>query len=273
MVDGPHHAHEDGRRGRRLRRRQHVPDSEPVPIEPPDAASHRLPQPGTARPELQRRRGHPRSSTTSTLRPPSSVSSPPARSARTLAMPAGLRLRHGQAPPAGPGFGGNRWSVLYMVMNHKADTDSGVHRVQVTYTDDAGAPQQEGTDPSRTPCRSGWTSRTAGPTRSTTSRAPATADDTDENVRDFTVDPVKLGAPGGRIVAGGGHVHGGAYELELSQPTCGDRTLADLDADLGQRGPPVLQRAADPPRAGADQHERVRDPAGLPDQSRASPCG
>jgi plastocyanin len=31
---------------------------------------------------------------------------------------------------------------------------------------------------------------------------------------------------GGRIVAGGGHLHGGGRELRLSQPSCGDRTLA-----------------------------------------------
>jgi hypothetical protein len=30
----------------------------------------------------------------------------------------------------------------------------------------------------------------------------------------------------GRIVAVGGHLHGGSYDLRLSSPACGNRTIA-----------------------------------------------
>ena len=31
----------------------------------------------------------------------------------------------------------------------------------------------------------------------------------------------------GRIVAAGGHLHGGAYDLRVTQPRCGDRTIVN----------------------------------------------
>ncbi len=144
-------------------------------------------------------------------------------------MPAGYGYDMG-AKPAGGGFGGNRWSVLYMVMNHKAETDSAFIEYTVTYTPDTGqpSPTQEGTDSQQDAvpfwldaenCRADPIYNIPG------TGTDGEADESDENVTDFTVDQEKLGATGGRIVAGAGHVHGGAYELALSQPQCGDRTL------------------------------------------------
>ena len=146
-----------------------------------------------------------------------------------LAMPAGYGYDMGPKP-AGGGFGGNRWSVLYMVMNHKAETDSAFIEYTVTYTPDADqpSPTQEGTDSQQDAvpfwldaenCRADPIYNVPG------TGTDGQADESDENVTDFTVDQEKLGATGGRIVAGAGHVHGGAYELALSQPQCGDRTL------------------------------------------------
>jgi plastocyanin len=38
----------------------------------------------------------------------------------------------------------------------------------------------------------------------------------------------------GRIVAAGGHLHGGAYDLRVTQPRCGDRTLVDNAPRYGE---------------------------------------
>jgi plastocyanin len=144
----------------------------------------------------------------------------------------------GKAPPDTPGLGGNRWSVLYMVMNHKAETDSAFIEYEVTYTEDPGAPQQEGTDSQQdaVPFWMDVENCRADPIYNI--QGTGEPEDTNVNVRDFNVDPVKLGAPAGRIVAGGGHVHGGAYELEVSQPQCGDRTLATSEPTWGMPNHP-----------------------------------
>jgi plastocyanin len=41
-----------------------------------------------------------------------------------------------------------------------------------------------------------------------------------------------------RVIAAGGHVHGGGRELRLSEPDCGDRTLADVTPTWGRRSHP-----------------------------------
>jgi hypothetical protein len=115
-----------------------------------------------------------------------------------------------------PGYGyrsaaADQWLMTYMLMNHRAKADTAYIQYTVT-TDDS---------PSLTPVDPYWL-----------------------DVRDCWSDPVYDvpggGEPGatdvqtttwrpptaGRIVAGGGHVHGGGQELRLSQPGCGDRTLA-----------------------------------------------
>ncbi len=105
----------------------------------------------------------------------------------------------------------DQWLMTYMLMNHKASVDTAYIQYTVTFDDNPGL---TAVDPY-------WL-----------------------DVRDCQSDPVYDvpggGAPGstdvqkvtwtpkvsGRIVAGGGHVHGGGKELRLSQPTCGNRTLA-----------------------------------------------
>ena len=143
-----------------------------------------------------------------------------------LAMPPGYGYELGEAAS-------NRWIVLYMVMNHLAETDSAFIEYNVTVEDGEGlAEPLQSTVPfwlDAENCK-------ADPIYN----IPGTGDGgaTDVNVRDFTVDPAKLGASGGRIVAGAGHVHGGAHELELSQPSCGDRTLAESVPTWGRKDHP-----------------------------------
>lgn len=115
-----------------------------------------------------------------------------------------------------PGYGyrtskGDNWMMTWMLMNHRARTDSAYIQYKVTLTD----------DPSTTPVTPYWA-----------------------DVANCSTDP-QFSVPGGgapgskhtealtwsaprdmRIVAAGGHVHGGAYDVTLRQPEC-DRTLIE----------------------------------------------
>jgi plastocyanin len=119
--------------------------------------------------------------------------------------------------PSGYGYhvnGGDTWSLSWMVMNHRNRTDSAYIEYTITYD----------TDPALTPVRPVWL-----------------------DVRNCRADPVYDVAGGGgvggmasrdtqssdwtpseagRVVAGGGHLHGGGERLDLVQPACGDRVLA-----------------------------------------------
>lgn len=114
-----------------------------------------------------------------------------------------------------PGYGyqvraADRWYMTWMLMNHRAVSDEAYVQYKVTY-DDA---------PDLTPVKPYW-----------------------HDVRNCKADPV-FDVPGGgkpgsnfatsstitmpegsRIVAAGGHVHGGAKYLKMTQPECGGRQL------------------------------------------------
>ena len=115
-----------------------------------------------------------------------------------------------------PGYGyktskSDNWSLTWMLMNHRAVTDSAYIQYKVTLS----------TDPATTPVTPYWA-----------------------DVANCKVDP-QFSVPGGgpkgsthteaqtwtaprdmRIVAAGGHVHGGAYDVTLRQPEC-NRTLIE----------------------------------------------
>jgi plastocyanin len=131
------------------------------------------------------------------------------------------------ALPPGYGYpvrGDDRWSLTWMVMNHRATTDRAFIRYRITYDTDAAA---------LTPVKPVWL-----------------------DVRNCRSDPVYDvpggGAPGStdvqttdwtspepaRVIAAGGHVHGGGLALRLSEPDCGDRTLADVTPTWGRRSHP-----------------------------------
>jgi plastocyanin len=135
-----------------------------------------------------------------------------------MAMPPGYGYEMGPAAT-------NRWAVLYMVMNHKADLDSAFIEYKVTVEDGEAEP---GEDPPQIQSAVPFWLDAENCSADPIYNIPGTGDDgsTDVQSRDFIVDQSKLGAAGGRIVAGAGHVHGGAERLEITQPTCGDRELA-----------------------------------------------
>ena len=150
--------------------------------------------------------------------------------------------------PAGYGYqinAGDKWGMTWMLMNHRKTVDTAYIQYRVTYD----------TAP-KTPVKPYWL-----------------------DIENCKADPV-FDIPGGkkkgsttrrssiwnvpesgRIVAGGGHVHGGAKQLDLKR-TGPDCTLYSSKPTWGAAQAPVLQRQAGAARTRADQHERLHQPAG-----------
>jgi plastocyanin len=146
--------------------------------------------------------------------------------------------------PSGYGYeigGTPYWGMTYMVMNHRAAPDNAVIQYKVTYEDD---PVGEGLT-AVTPwwldvrdCRADPIYNVPGAKKKAKKRKgkkgkgkqgkgkkPAAAP-THTLSKDYTF-------PAGRIVAGGGHVHGGAYKLTVSQPNCSNRQIAESNPTWG----------------------------------------
>jgi plastocyanin len=126
-----------------------------------------------------------------------------------LALPPGYGLDH---------KADDRWLMTWMLMNHRKEADSAFIEWKVTYD----------TDPSIQTVHPYWL-----------------------DVKNCNADPIYNvpggGAPGsthsksynvtmpesGHIVAAGGHVHGGAKNLEITQPACGNREIMDMKPAWG----------------------------------------
>jgi plastocyanin len=123
-----------------------------------------------------------------------------------------------------PGYGyplnsNDSWLMTWMLMNHKQAPDHAFIQWTVTYD----------TAPNLTPVKPYWL-----------------------DVQNCKADPIYsvpgTGGPGsvykstdtltlpesGRIVAGGGHVHGGGLNLTLSEPDCANRTIATMTPAWGE---------------------------------------
>ena len=130
-----------------------------------------------------------------------------------------------------PGYGyrldsGHHWAMTYMVMNHRAETDTAYIQYRFTYETGAGDADTRDLTPY-------WL-----------------------DVRNCKADPIYnvpgTGGPGsthverstytmptsGRIIAAGGHVHGGAKRLELREPGCGNRLIGSSIPTWGLRSHP-----------------------------------
>lgn len=126
-----------------------------------------------------------------------------------LLMPPGYGYRHSAS---------EQWALTYMVMNHRATADQAYIQYTVTVDDD---PLVKDVTPY-------WL-----------------------DVKNCLADPIynvpgnrKVGSvhrrtwdfrlpEAGRIVAGGGHVHGGARRLAVTEPDCGNREIAQSDPTWG----------------------------------------
>jgi plastocyanin len=116
--------------------------------------------------------------------------------------------------PEGYGYpvrASDEWGLVYMVMNHLAARDEAY--IQYTLTTD--------TDPSLTAVDPYWLD-VENCRSDPIYNVPGGGEKGSTHTRtaDFTFPEA------GRIVAGGGHVHGGARRLTLTQPDCGNREIA-----------------------------------------------
>lgn len=159
-------------------------------------------------------------------------------------------------PIEGPSTGEQPlWGMTYMVMNHRAVTDNALIQYTVTYETDpvgtgmkavkpywldvedckadpiynvpgvAKAAKKAGKkDKGKKGAESAKGKKRKGKKKKKKKRA---APPTDVQTRDYTIPTA------GRIVAGAGHVHGGAYELNITQPECGNRQIAESTPTWG----------------------------------------
>jgi plastocyanin len=102
------------------------------------------------------------------------------------------------------------WVIVYMVMNHLATTDEAY--IQYTVTTD--------TDPSITPVDPYWLD-----VENCDSDPIYNVPGTDEKHSTHTKSADFTFPQAGRIIAGGGHTHGGARRLTLTEPGCDDREI------------------------------------------------
>ena len=130
-------------------------------------------------------------------------------------------------------FGPEYWGVLYMVMNHQPAAENDAYiQYEMKIDDD---PEIQDVIP--------WWLDVENCQADPIYNVKGTGDPGTESVNtsDFQLDADRLGAAGARIVAGGGHVHGGAYRLELSQPGCDDRELFSSTPTWGNEDHPFYK--------------------------------
>jgi plastocyanin len=115
-----------------------------------------------------------------------------------------------------PGYGyridHEDWAMTYMVMNHRSAVDHAQIQYRVTVDDDPTLQEVHPYWADANNCKADpiyTVPGTGGP----------------GSVHDNTSDVVM--PESGRIVAGSGHVHGGAFKLTLNEPGCGDRQVAE----------------------------------------------
>ena len=144
-----------------------------------------------------------------------------------LSLPSGYGYEIGASP---------FWGMTYMVMNHRNVPDNAVIKYTVTYEDDPAGQGLTAVTPwwlDVRDCRADPIYNVPGEKKKSkkgkgkkgkgkkTAAAP-----THTLTRDYTL-------PAGRIVAGAGHVHGGAYKLTVTQPDCGNRQVAESNPTWG----------------------------------------
>lgn len=123
--------------------------------------------------------------------------------------------------PEGYGYqvkASDNWGLLYMFMNHQPVPDQALVRYKVTYVTDADLAAAGESMNAVKPYWMDVNNCRADPIYNVPGNGGPGS--TQTRSYDFTM-PVS-----GHIVAGGGHVHGGAEMLTLTEPDCGNRELA-----------------------------------------------
>ena len=131
--------------------------------------------------------------------------------------------------PRGYGYANkatDRWALLYMLMNHKPKTLKGYIRYHVRYV----------TGEALTPVKPVWLD-----VRNCSGLDPVfdvpgggKSFSTVTETADFTM------PESGRLVAGGGHLHGGGVRLELRNATCGTKLFESRPTWGGPKPRPIL---------------------------------
>jgi plastocyanin len=122
-----------------------------------------------------------------------------------------------------PGYGyevgkGDPWALAYMVMNHRSAVDTAYIRYTVTVDDD---PQIQDVHPywlDVVNCQADPIYNVPG---------TGTKGSTHTRSRDFVI------PESGRLIAAGGHQHGGGVGITLTQPDCGNRELGRSEPTWG----------------------------------------
>jgi len=132
-----------------------------------------------------------------------------------------LTLPRGYGYPSSPA---DHWKMIWMAMNHRPERREAYIEYRVTVDPRAGITPVKPYWLSVVPCVSDpqYTVPGGRPAGSVARRSLT-----------FAV------PESGRIVAIGGHLHGGSYSLVTSQPACGNRTLALSDPTYGAPDDPL----------------------------------
>ena len=144
------------------------------------------------------------------------------------------------------------WLMTYMVMNHRARVDRAYIQYEVTVD----------TAPDMTPVKPVWLD-VENCQSDPVYDVPGGADRGETHRRSYSWTVPEAG----RIVAGGGHVHGGGQNLRAEAAGLLGPARLHVAAGVGRATPPVLPRAAGAARARADPHDR------LPLGARRARCG
>ena len=139
--------------------------------------------------------------------------------------------------PRGYGYanrGTDRWGLLYMLMNHKPQRLNGFIRYTVRYV----------TGETLTPVKPIWLDvrNCTGPDPVFDVPGGGKQFSTFTKTADFTM------PESGRLVSGGGHLHGGGHRLELRNASCGDRELFTSRPTWGSQHPQPTMHEPGPTR-------------------------
>jgi len=134
-----------------------------------------------------------------------------------------LTMPQGYGYPTSPR---DHWQMIWMAMNHRHERREAFVEYRVTVDPD---PSLKPVTPywlSVVPCISDPMYTVAG---------GGSAGTVTRRVKTFTMPKA------GHIVAVGGHLHGGSYGLRLTQPACGNRTIALSDPTYAPAGDPLYR--------------------------------
>ena len=154
--------------------------------------------------------------------------------------------------PAGYGYpvaAAEKWAIVWMLMNHRQQTDAVKIRWRLTWDTDPNLKPVTPMSFDASHSAQGLVYSVAGG-----GKVGSTDVRTQSRVAPFS----------GRIVAGLGHVHGGAAELALSEPGCGNRTIYRSSPTWGTASNPFYNVKPILHEPGPINMSRIESETGIP---------